>query len=48
MGAKARECACLVLPHEAAITSDIGGKNSRQPALYPLSAHSAFSLRDPF
>jgi hypothetical protein len=38
MGSEAREGAGLVLSHEAAVTSDIGGKNRRKPALYPLPA----------
>ena len=38
----------FVLAHDAAVTADSGGKNGRKTAFYPLCAHSAFSLRNPF
>ena len=38
------EGAGFVLAHEAAVSGDIGGEDSRKPALYPLSAHDALSL----
>src|SRR5205085_5123676 len=38
MGTKARQRACLVFAHEAAITGDISGEDGREPALYPLPA----------
>ena len=44
VGSEPSERAGLIAPHEAAVSGDIGGENGRKPALYPLSAHDAFSL----
>ena len=41
MGSEVRESAGLVLAHKAAITGDIGGEDSRKPALYPLPTQYA-------
>jgi hypothetical protein len=38
MGSEPCESAGFVLTHEAAISGDIGGENSREPAFDPLSA----------
>jgi hypothetical protein len=47
MGSEPREGAGFILAHETAVTGDIGGEDSRQPALYPLSAQDILRLRRP-
>ena len=38
MGSEPSKRAGFVLPHKAAVTGDIGGKDGRKSALYPLRA----------
>src|SRR5229473_7816121 len=38
MASKLRNSARFILAHQPAVSRDIGGKNGREPALYPLCA----------